>query len=271
MPRKSLQGGYCHYPDNYCALESTDCLTGTDTFSSSRQMQGAAGAHGGNCVLQDSVKETILGKCGNGSCSPNAESCDGDGSSYKIDTSSNPACTIGTTKFGKCGDRCSWSPQDCDGNEKWTFPVSECTCDKVRVGGCVKSGFTHCSVSNLACDSASVWFGPTAVTAETGTECYICRQPTAATDDDRIEGNDDGAEGNNIGGIKGETKGSPKKMSTGAVLGASLGGVAGVTALIVAFVLVKRKRKKAKKSTQELEPPVNVPSNDKNGEDVSVL
>jgi hypothetical protein len=278
MPRKSLQGGFCNYPDASCALESTDCLTGTDAFSSSRQMQTAPGAHGGYCLLQDSVKEIAVGKCGNGSCSPNAESCGGDGSSYTIDTSTsdtvfNPACTIETTKFGKCGDRCSWSPQDCNANEEWTFPVSECTCDKVRVGGCVKSGFTYCSVSNLACDSASIWFGPTAVTAETGNECYVCRQstPIAATDDDKAVENDDGTEENYVGEIEGGTKDSPKKASTGVFLGASLGSVAGVASLIVIFALVKHKRNKAKRTKQH-EPPVTVPStNDENGEDVSVL
>ena len=294
MPRKSLQAGYCSYPDAYCALEETECLSGTDTFSSSRHMQSAAGAHGGSCLLQEAVKEFVLGKCGeDGPCSPNAASCDSSSalSSYVKDTIHNATCDIGSTKFGKCGDRCSWSPQDCDEGEQWTFPENECTCDMVRVGGCVKDGFTYCSVSNLACDDASVWFGPTAVTAETGNLCYVCRQPT--TDDDGVDGNsgggggttnqNGGAGGTNGGGAEetdddrvggnyvGGMKDSPKnKSSTGAIVGGSLAGVAGAAAIIAAFVLVKRKRSK-NKEVERTEAPVTVPSTDDNNEDISVL
>lgn len=296
MPRKSLQAGYCSYPGSYCALEETDCLSGADTFSSSRQMQSTPGAHGGSCLLQEFVKEIVLGKCGEGGrCSPNAASCDGSAlSSYVKDDITDPTCTIGSTKFGKCGDRCSWSPQDCNDGEQWTFPDNECTCDIVRVGGCVKDGFTYCSVSNLACDTTSVWFGPTAITAETGNICYICRQPT--TDDDGVHGNfgggtdddgedgtmyDDGVGGTNdgedggmdddrVGGnyVGGGMKGSSKKSSAGAIVGGSLAGVAGAAAVIAAFVLVKYKRSNKVKRP---EAPVTIPSTDDGNEDVSVL
>lgn len=266
MPRKSLQGGYCHYPNARCALESKDCFNDND-FSSSRQMQGTPGAHGGNCLLQDSIKDFGLGKCGNGLCSPNAKSCGGDPSAYTSDTSINPTCTIHSTKFGKCGDRCSWSAIDCKNNENWTFPADGCTCDKVRIGGCVKDGLTYCGVSELSCDSDSVWFDPIFITAETNYECYLCRQPAKPTTDDLIEevkGDDD---------ISGGTRQNPSKgkTSTGAIVGATMGSLAGVAALIVAFVLVKRKHSNKKSnSVKEIQPPVTVPSfNDEC--DVSVL
>merc|ERR1712176_82928 len=89
-------------------------------------------------------------------------------------------CKIENTLFGRCGDRCSWSPDDCafglNGREKWTFPSEECTCEKVRVGGCQKDGNIFCAVSEDACDDLSEWLSPLDVTKSFNVECFLCNE-----------------------------------------------------------------------------------------------
>ena len=276
MPRKSLQGGYCRSAPSNCALEKTGCIGGTDDFFSSREMQDAPGAHGGSCLLQYSIKETLLGQCDDGKCSPNAASCGNGSAFYDAATANNPSCSIESTKFGKCGSRCSWSPEYCTSSESWTFPADDCSCDKVRIGGCLKGGDLYCSVSSLGCDSLSTWHGPTAVTTKTGDKCFICRAPSVVIDGGGTNGtptqeDDDGTKRNSNGDDSSPSSlNSSKRPSTAVTVGVALGSVAGVTAIIIALMLVQSKRKKANKGDKQKQI-MTVASGNEDGEEVSVL
>jgi hypothetical protein len=81
--------------------------------------------------------------------------------------------------FGACqadsgAIRCAWAPEDCVKGETYSFPVEECSCDKVRVGGCNHDGEAFCAVSADGCDEASTWFDVLGIVAETNTECHLC-------------------------------------------------------------------------------------------------
>jgi len=187
MTRKSVQGGYC-IPDGLCALENESCANPTN-FQSSEQMQGApVRAHGGSCLLQESVRSTILGICGDGNCSPNAASCTSGGDLFASSSeslSSDKKCEVAEILFGKCGpSRCAWSPEDCDGDESWLFPGKDCSCDKVQVGGCQKGydGEVFCAVSPDACDTEQSWIRPTDVFGMAGYDCFLCRELSTTTD-----------------------------------------------------------------------------------------
>jgi len=177
MSRKSTQAGYCDYPDYVCALEQSDCPEAV--FRSSREMQGAPErAHGGVCLLQESIRGKLLGNCVSSEtsstvCSPNKESCSIGGFSEGFQLSGS--CTVDNTKFGRCGkDRCSWSPENCSDNEEWNFPSEDCSCDKVRVGACESNGEFFCAVSKDACDNKSSWLSPLELAAETDVDCFLC-------------------------------------------------------------------------------------------------
>merc|ERR1711933_332603 len=182
MVRKSVQAGYCDYPDYVCALEKTFCESGDVLFRSSREMQGAPErAHGGVCLLQESIREYPLGNCvsetSGTACSPNEESCEGFG-----EFSLSGACMIDDTKFGRCGNNhCAWSPENCSEGEEWNFPSNDCSCDQVKVGACEKDGDVFCAVSRDSCDDKSEWLSPLEVSMKSDIDCFLCNEMKAPT------------------------------------------------------------------------------------------
>jgi len=116
----------------------------------------------------------LIGRCGDeGPCSNLAERCD-DPSSF---INRDPTCSIthdsrpndedqiaawdsyfdsrdtpfsGFTTYGRCDDRCVWSPKDCQGGEIYVRNDPKCTADKVSLGACL-DGFGYCTVSNSTC------------------------------------------------------------------------------------------------------------------------
>jgi len=195
ISRESVKNGFCDYgygecegdlKGECCALEKTECGDSNESiFMSSRQIESASEGHGGACLLQESVREKPLGECSIVSkastvetiCSPNKASCETRGEFFEVEAgSSDKMCKVENTLFGRCGDRCSWSPDDCNGSEKWTFPSEECACEKFRVGGCQKDGNTFCAVSKDACDDSSEWLSPLDVTKESNIECFLCNE-----------------------------------------------------------------------------------------------
>ncbi len=268
MSRKSLQGGYCSYPDGFCAFEKTDCVNGTDVFSSSRQMQGAAGPHGGFCLTQDSVQETSLGQCEDGTCSPNAASCGHSETLYNT-TLASTLCHVKDIEFGSCDSRCSWSPEDCTADETWKCPVKTCTCDKVQIGACVKHGITYCAVSSKGCDSLSTWYNPTDVPTEPVDDCFVCREPTIPPVDDYfnvINDDDNTGSGNGLGASNKNNKKSPS--NTPMIVGVTIAVVASFSLVVISAMYLRRKRKASTPSVQEIK---HVASADADGQEVSVL
>jgi len=187
MVRKSVQAGYCDYPDYICALEKSECPDAI--FRSSREMQGAPErAHGGVCLLQETTRENLLGNCVSETsgtvCSPNKDSCDGFG-----DFHLSGACMVDDTKFGQCGDnQCAWSPENCLDSEEWNFPSENCSCDQVKVGACEKDGDIFCAVSSDACDDKSEWLSPLDLSVETNVDCFLCNEIKTAPASSSIGG-----------------------------------------------------------------------------------
>lgn len=179
--RKSLKPGVCGFMNPVCALEEPSCVEDVD-FLSSREMEGGASGHGGDCANQSKLRKINVGRCVGGPCAPNVESC---GSSNDF-IPNDVACTVGNTIYGKCGERCSWSPNDCLSGEFWKFPADDCSCDQVQVGAC-KLNYSNfesytCAVSALGCDDSSVWVNPLDLPIQSNIECFLCRQVTLAPD-----------------------------------------------------------------------------------------
>lgn len=204
MTRKSVQNGYCAGGGDYhCALERSECTDAT-SFRSSREMQGAPErAHGGVCLLQESMLGKPLGDCSISGTPPNATTCAPNPAACKDDEVFqsgvkplegifNPSgCVVENSVFGKCGDRCSWSPDDCAGGEDWTFPAEECRCDYVQVGGCTKDDQLFCAVSSDACDAKSTYLNPLQVAAENPFTCYLCRKMAGYVEEEIEDENKD--------------------------------------------------------------------------------
>lgn len=265
MTRLSVQGGYCGDYAGGCALEKTDCVNPGD-FLSSREMQSSPGAHGGSCLWQDSIRETRLGRCSNGYCSPNAESCVQGG--YDESPSN---CVVENTKFGSCGgNRCAWSSDHCHDTEDWAFPSKDCSCDKVQVGGCRKGdGEVFCAVSPDACDDESEWLGVLKVKSEAGYDCFLCRETSVGGSG---EGNQDGNGGGNQDGTGGGNgnRGKPTNQSSSGersssntltIFGSTVGAIAGLSLLVFAGLYMSKKRRKRSSQfgREEVAPPKEAP------------
>ena len=196
MTRKSVQGGYCQYPDTVgCALTAAEC-DDPDNYLSARQLQsGPTMAHGGSCRWQNAIKSTKLGMCTDqdGSftqCSSSIDACprwDGketvfDGDADQKGWVSNNACTVQTTLFGRCDyGMCSWSHEFCVEDNTFKAFDEGCTCDKVQVGACVSNKDdgtleAYCSVSYDGCDDVQDFIMPTEVMGVAGFDCYLCRE-----------------------------------------------------------------------------------------------
>jgi hypothetical protein len=195
MTRKSVQGGYCNWPDNAgCALTKFDCDNPAN-FISSRQMQdGPVRAHGGSCRWQDAIKETVLGKCSKDGvltqCATDVEACPDD-SGWE---GPEPECTVKTTSFGRCDyGMCAWTHEHCHEDNTW-LPFDEgCTCDQVQVGGCnrLKDGEQEvfCAVSEDACDDEQSWITPQEVQNAAGFDCFLCRENAPAVTANDVDTN----------------------------------------------------------------------------------
>lgn len=210
MVRKSVQGGYCEYPDaNFgCALTKLECEDPANFFSSRQMQNGPVNAHGGSCRWQDSVRDTVLGKCKfdendrGGVCASTKESCPG-GVDFSGDfvieslTANPEPCTVETTLFGRCDyGMCAWSHDHCIEDNTWEAFDEGCTCDKVQVGACSrwKNGpnterEVFCAVSEFACDNEQSWVVPQEVMGVAGFDCFLCREETvlASNIEDNLE------------------------------------------------------------------------------------
>ena len=68
------------------------------------------------------------------------------------DESTGQSSTTGIkyTTYGRCGERCVWSPDDCLAGEDYVTNDMECTANKVQLGACL-DGFGYCTVSSKTC------------------------------------------------------------------------------------------------------------------------
>ena len=191
MTRKSVQGGYCDWPDSFgCALTKLECDDPAN-FRSSRQMQdGPVMAHGGSCRWQEEIKETVLGQCSSNKDGALTKQCATDVGACPPDNEwkgPKPECTVATTSFGRCDyGMCAWSHNQCTEDNTWAPFDEGCTCDKVQVGGCSRLNtdngekVLYCAVSEDACDDEQTWIKAQEVNTAVGFDCFLCREESPA-------------------------------------------------------------------------------------------
>jgi len=197
VERASVDAGLCQDADSWrssCRLSSSDCQGGLPNFRSSRELETVPGAHGGSCTSSKSTQKVNIGQCGeDGPCASVQELCDvplswflsSDDCEVMMMSMNNDDET--KTKYGSCsssdfpdgGNTCFYTDDACD--DKLTFNIDDdCTCDKVRVGGCRKKNdddIVHCGVNAQACDGDSEWLS--VVEMKSIKDCYLCREPPA--------------------------------------------------------------------------------------------
>jgi len=192
--RSSVDAGLCMNKDGtyVCALASNHC-DDEATFMSSLDLVGTPGVHGGSCADTQKTQGTRVGICNDATkfCASVPELCD-----RPLFTIRNRDCTVkfelfesSETKYGSCsssgfpsdgGKSCLWSNDDCDDMSSFKID-NDCTCEKVRVGGCQQKSNPsniHCAVSKESCDDRSDFLSVTGM-KDTDKDCYLCREAPA--------------------------------------------------------------------------------------------
>lgn len=244
--RLSLQLGHCAAPGGGCTLGKSECSDQSSWSSSGSMIDAPYRAHGGYCLLAKTVREAFLGKCGF-YCSPK-EAC-AEGEPF---TENYSRCQVQDTLYGSCGNRCSWSPADCDAGETWKFPDIDCSCDLVQIGGCMSpGGDPYCAVSADGCDEESVFLKPLELKAQANHDCFVCMATTvplgekvAATAKEVEEtAIIQGQEKDLFGSDMPAPASSSSVASAGMIIGVAIGSVALVSLLITGLLLHVRKQK----------------------------
>jgi len=258
MSRKSVSGGFCSEQDygrSGCALEKLECSS-EQKFYSSRQIQ--APGYRSSCSLPNYVRKQSLKQCADGTCSPNNASCTDLG---LYDMNDTKTCLVENTLFGRCGDRCLWSPDDCV-NETWKFPSQLCSCDQVQVGACKKDNQIFCAVSPAGCDDLSTWISPIEIKFTTDIRCFLCREKTVPFTHypvavDNIEPSP----------TRAPSGAGVSENTIGAFVGGVVGGVAGATMVLFLFNFLRNRQT----LNTEAKAPLTFIDISKNDEDVSAL
>ena len=128
----------------------------------------------------------VIGRCGEGGpCSNMAERCEDPASFLPMDSECRITKDYGPsgkyTTYGKCGDRCVWSPSDCLEGEAYIRDDPSCTADKVKLGACL-DGYGYCTVSANTCanlDGTTVepYYTHSAFLEKFDTNCYLADLP----------------------------------------------------------------------------------------------
>ena len=152
--REGFAGGCYVNGTATCVAEPEDyCDEGTFVMSS--YVRANKGHPLRYCA--DELEHVVIGRCGDsGECSNVASGCEDEDTWVEHDET----CTVTQdldsdtdltyVTYGKCGDRCVWSPDDCIEGEDYIRKSPECTADRVQIGACI-DGYAFCSVSADSC------------------------------------------------------------------------------------------------------------------------
>ena len=104
------------------------------------------------------LADVMIGRCADsGECSNLASTCEDSSSFVALDEN----CTVTQdlsagedvykyVTYGRCGDRCVWSPENCREGEDYTPFDPDCKADKVQIGACF-AGHAFCAIGAESC------------------------------------------------------------------------------------------------------------------------
>jgi len=181
--REGFAGG-CFKDGKEICVHRDESYCDAGSWATAHYLRGNPGHHLRFCAYE--LQNVVIGRCGeSGPCSNLAERCKDEVSFIPYD----PTCTVtleltdfNPVKYGKCGDRCVWSSEDCGTGETFVQRDQECTSDKVEVGSCW-AGSAFCAISKDSCSQEGQPVEPFLTHSETkeqiGISCYLSLVPDA--------------------------------------------------------------------------------------------
>lgn len=251
LSRQSVAAGACFLESGgeYCALSPVDCKV-NETFESSSRLINTARAHGGRCLESKFVKSLTIGTCRDQDyCASTPDNC----ASPSTFSATSDTCVLSESLYGKCDDMCVWSTTDCPDLNLWDPHSKNCSCDQVRVGGCLLDSVVYCAIGPEACDPAATWIAAVDLPSEANTECYLCRQESVLPP--KIASQQD-----------------PSESDTRAIIAGTIAGAL-VVCVAVLGVFWRKGRLQSDKEDLVTEPPpeVELTSTSRDGEILDVI
>lgn len=163
-------------PEDYCD---------EDTFVPAHYTRANTGHPLRYCAGQ--LEDVVIGRCGDsGECSNLPSGCENEDTWEKYDESctitvdSMPQTQLSYVTYGRCGNRCVWSPNDCMEDEDYIRKSPECTANKVQIGACF-AGHAFCAPSQESCTQPGRIDEPFLTHQEVrdnvGANCYLSSLP----------------------------------------------------------------------------------------------
>lgn len=135
------------------------------------------------------LENVVIGRCGDsGECSNTPYGCEDEETWDEHDETCTVTRDLGNAElayvtYGKCGDRCVWSPDDCMEGEDYVRKSPECTADKVQIGACF-DGFAFCAVSADSCTQSGLadepFYTHRQIQEWVGAGCFLSSLPLPA-------------------------------------------------------------------------------------------
>jgi len=136
------------------------------------------------------LENVVIGRCGDtGECSNTPYGCEDEFTWDGYDETCTVTTDLAKTEltyvtYGKCDDRCVWSPNDCIEGEEYIRKSPECTADKVQIGACF-DGHAFCAVSFESCTQSGrqdePFYTHQEVQDKIGANCFLSSLPSPPT------------------------------------------------------------------------------------------
>jgi hypothetical protein len=176
------------HPLRYCAGDLESVIIGRCGSGKCTNLQSRCVDNDANNGANDGGNNVVKAECVDDDCNG---ASDNGGRSLLQFIEYDPTCTITQdlktyeyVTYGKCGNRCVWSKEDCLEGEEYIVNDDTCTADKVQLGACF-GGHAYCSVSQASCTQPGrndePYMTHQEVQEKIGANCFLSSLPAPPT------------------------------------------------------------------------------------------
>ena len=281
--RQGFAGGCYVNGTETCVAQPEDyCDEGT--FVSAHYVRSNSGHPLRYCA--GDLEDVAIGRCGDsGKCSNLQSRCEDESSFVAFDptctttqdlssssSSSNDNNGMMFVTYGKCGDRCVWSSEDCLEGEAYILNDPECTAEKVQIGACF-AGHAFCAVGQKSCTQPNLPDEPfwthQEVLQKIGANCFLSSlprppsiSPVAAPSSNVDINPNNNNNNNNVAATLDENGILNSNSNSGLALVAIVAVVAIVVGILIGVSTVYCKRKDEEKEAWRIDKQPTLPVED---------
>jgi len=182
--REGFAGG-CYVNGTQTCVAQPEDYCDEETFVTAHYLRANHGHPLRSCAGE--LENVVIGRCGDsGECSNLPSGCENETTWDEFDENCTTTLDYSIEEegtrvtYGKCGERCVWSPDDCLEGEDYVRNSPDCTANKVQIGACF-AGHAFCAVGPAACTQPGQPDEPFwnfhEVKENVGARCYLSSLP----------------------------------------------------------------------------------------------